>query len=80
MTEPQRQKSEGQKVLAVSEACCKVGTQSSKDTLGQSRAEIDVIIVPRSAIAIGPIAFCLSDRRQADVDCRVEPLMTSSYR
>lgn len=43
---------------------------SSRDSFGQSRAEIDELIGPRMAVVIGPIALCLSDHCQADVDCR----------
>ena len=40
-------------------------TPSGRDWLGRSRADIDVIIEPRAAIVIGPIAFCLSNRCRA---------------
>ena len=45
----------------------------SRDLLGRPRAEINVLVGPRTAIVIVPIEFCLSDLRRADGDCRDEP-------
>ena len=45
---------------------------SSTDSLGRPRAEIDVLIGPRTAIVIGQIELCLWDLRRADGDCRDE--------
>ena len=43
------------------------------DSFDRLRAEIVVLVGPRTAIVIGPIEFCPSDNRRADGDCRDEP-------
>ena len=56
---------------------------SSRDSLNQTSAKIDVLIRPHMALVISPIEFCQLDFHWADGDCHYEPtddiiiLMTS---